>query len=344
MKDPLPIEIIGGGLAGLSLGYALQRSGLAVTLFEAGDYPRHRVCGEFITGLAASTIQRLALEDLLKDALHHREVAWFFGDGPSPIQRLPSPALGLSRFALDARLASAFVAAGGTLHCQTRCTDLGAKPGRVLAMGRRRARSPWLGLKIHAFSLPLARDLEVHLGEQAYVGLSRVEENRVNICGLFRRRPVKAKGSHLLLDYIRAAGLAALAERLSAAKLDDRSICAVAGVEFDQNVPAAAVSPAEARIGDACAMVPPFTGNGMAMAFQGAELALDPLLSYARGQKTWPDACRELHLALGRRFRVRLASARALHPYLLQPGRQRWLSRLTRAHVLPFRPLYSLLH
>ena len=101
MNATHPIEIIGGGLAGLSLGLALRREGVPVTLHEAGEYPRHRVCGEFITGLAASTIQRLGLAPALRDALHHEEVAWSVGGASPRIQHLPSPALGLSRHALD---------------------------------------------------------------------------------------------------------------------------------------------------------------------------------------------------------------------------------------------------
>src|SRR5258706_16260541 len=103
-----PIEIIGGGLAGLSLGVALRKEGIHVTLHEAGDYPRHRVCGEFITGLTTSTIERLGLSPQLRDALQHHEVAWSVGGQPPQIQRLPSPALGLSRHTLDARLAERF--------------------------------------------------------------------------------------------------------------------------------------------------------------------------------------------------------------------------------------------
>jgi 2-polyprenyl-6-methoxyphenol hydroxylase-like FAD-dependent oxidoreductase len=45
-----PITIVGGGLAGLTLGIGLRRRGVPAALWEAGHYPRHRVCGEFICG------------------------------------------------------------------------------------------------------------------------------------------------------------------------------------------------------------------------------------------------------------------------------------------------------
>jgi flavin-dependent dehydrogenase len=340
MNGARPIEIIGGGLAGLSLGLALRRAGVAVTLSEAGEYPRHRVCGEFITGLPAATHARLGLAPFLTDALRHHAVAWFINEKPASVQRLPAPALGLSRHQLDAQLAAAFAAAGGTLHTRTRVTDLAPQPGRVFATGRRRGRSPWLGLKIHALDLPLARDLELHLGAQAYVGLARIDARRVNVCGLFRRHELSAQGPDLLLGYLRAAGLGQLAARLAMAEFDPASFCAVAAVCFDRRVPATD----GLRLGDACAMIPPFTGNGMAMAFQSADLALDPLLAYARGDATWPEACRAANAALRRRFRLRLASANWVHPFLLQPLRQRWLARLARARLLPFRPLYAALH
>ena len=339
-----PIEIIGGGLAGLSLGVALRREDVPVTLHEAGDYPRHRVCGEFITGLAASTIDRLGLARALGDALHHAEVAWSIGEAAPHIQRLPSPALGLSRFELDARLAREFTALGGELHIRSRVTDLADRPGRVVALGRRRAAEPhWLGLKIHARALPLTRDLEMHLGGQSYVGLTRITNDLVNVCGLFRRRSaVAGRGANLLLGYLRAAGLATLADRLAAATLEVDSFCAVAALEFDRGVHAATAG--RICLGDASAMIPPFTGNGMAMAFQSVESALAPRLSYARGDSDWAATCRATHAALRGRFRVRLASAHALHPFLLKPRRQSWFAALSRARLVPFGPLYATLH
>jgi flavin-dependent dehydrogenase len=336
-----PVEIIGGGLAGLSLGLGLVRSGVPVSLLEAAAYPRHRVCGEFITGLSATTRARLGLDPLLAGAASNRTVAWFMRDTPVRYQTLPQIAPGLSRFSLDARLADAFVEGGGELQTNVRSSHVADAPGRVFATGRRRqTRSSWIGLKVHAVNLPLERDLELHLGEHAYAGLTRIESGRVNICGLFRRREISAKGTALLPAYLQACGLPELAVRLQQAKLDAKSCSAVAAVDFDPRVGPSK----EMRLGDMLAMIPPFTGHGMAMAFQSAETALDPLIGYARGELTWDQTREIVQRKLRRRFQVRLASAGMLHSFFHQPAHQRWLRALNRARLLPLRPLYAALH
>lgn len=340
MTSLRPITIVGGGLAGLSLGLALRQHEVPVSILEAGRYPRHRVCGEFITGLSAPTIARLGLAPALTGALEHREVAWFQRESLIRIQHLPAPALGLSRHTLDARLAAAFIAAGGLLQTGTRATDLAPQPGRVLAIGRTRGDTPWLGLKLHVRGLTLTRDLELHLGHDAYVGLATIETGEVNLCGLFRRRPLAATGSALIAAYLRAAGLPDLADRVDAGRPDPASVCAVAALSFTATShPAGTLC-----LGDAHGLIPPFTGNGMALAFQSAETALTPLLNYARHNAAWNETCQIATNDLRRRFRVRLQTARALHSFLLRPRRQRWLAALARARLLPLRPLYHLLH
>ena len=340
MNLPRPIEIVGGGLAGLALGLALRRADVPVTLFDAGRYPRHRVCGDFIAGLSPDTIARLGLAPFLTDALHHQTVAWYHRARLIRVQQLPAPALGLSRHALDARLATAFVAAGGDLRSETRAVDLSAAPGRVLATGRARRDSPWLGLKFHVHGLTLTRDLELHLGTEGYVGLATTESGAVNVCGLFRRRPITAAGPALLPAYLTAIGLGPLAARISAAAPDPASCCAVAALDYSAPAPEAGLI----RLGDALGLIPPFTGNGMAVALQSAESALGPLLAYAQGSSDWSAACAGTARALHLRFRVRLTAARALHPFFLRPHLQLMLAQLNRARVLPLRPLYALLH
>ncbi len=335
------VEIVGGGLAGLSLGHALQRNGVPVTIHEAGSYPRHRVCGEFISGLDRNTRELLVLDPMLEDAHSHREVVWYLRDRAIQRQRLPSPALAISRHRLDQRLADRFVAAGGTLHTRSRIDLASAPAGRVFASGRIRARGDWLGLKLHARQLPLASELEVHLGDRAYVGLCEVEDGRVNVSGLFRQRPgVELSRRNALPAYLEAAGLPTLARRLASAVIIPESCSAVAGLRFGRP----STRPGRIELGDAFAMIPPFTGNGMAMALQSAALALPLLRRWAEGYAAWEETVRAVNRRLTHHFRLRLASARILHPFLLEPNRQRWLSSATQSGLLPLRSLYHALH
>src|SRR5436190_2031589 len=74
-----PITIVGGGLAGLTLRSGLRRRGIAVTVLEAGRYPRHRVCGEFISGAGQATLARLGLlESVLGAGAKSGATAAFF--------------------------------------------------------------------------------------------------------------------------------------------------------------------------------------------------------------------------------------------------------------------------
>lgn len=336
-----PVEIVGGGLAGLSLGIGLRNAGVPVTVFEAEDYPRHRVCGEFITGLSEATVQRLGIGDVFKEAQRIRELHWFLRDRPLRRMRLPNAAIGISRFTLDERLARLFVALGGRLVTRNRETDTD-KPGRVATSGRRRCgASPWVGLKAHLKDIPLVAGLEVHLGDGAYVGLSRVEDGWINICGLFRRRRGLQGGSpDGLARTLRTSGLEVLANRVAGAELRPGSAKAVAGFVFDRVVPATR----RVELGDHCAMVPPFTGNGMAMAFTGAALAVEPLAAWSAGDATWDAVSRCIHDSLQSEFGVRLRSAALLHPWLLRRGGQRCLGGLARAGLLPVEALYRVLH
>ncbi len=344
-RDFQPVEIVGGGLAGLALGLALRRRNVPATVFEAHDYPRHRVCGEFIAALDAPTVARLGLAPLLADARRLREVVWYRRDRSMQTQALPDPALGISRHRLDARIAGAFVAAGGQLRVHARIALDAGPAGRVFAAGRRVQSSRWFGLKLHARRLPLSGDLEVHLADQAYVGLSAIEDATVNVCGLFARRSIfpdgpGSPGSDLLLRYLEAVGLTDVVRRLRAADVDDASCCAVAGVSFDGEPP----RPDRISLGDHFAQPPPYTGNGMAMALQSAALALDPLTDWSQGRSPWAATVATVNRTIRHRFRRRLAAAGLLHPFLLDPRLQRWLILASRARLLPFRPLYHLTH
>src|SRR5690606_11809803 len=92
------VEIMGGGLAGLALGLGLRHRGVPVTVCEAGSYPRHRACGEFIHGLETSVIERLGLAPVLADAPRCHRVSWHQGTTAAHAKqwRLLRPALVVS--------------------------------------------------------------------------------------------------------------------------------------------------------------------------------------------------------------------------------------------------------
>ncbi|MGH8019096.1 MAG: hypothetical protein ACREIA_12550, partial [Opitutaceae bacterium] len=231
------IEIVGGGLAGLALGRALLREGVAVEVHEAQDYPRHRVCGEFICGLRDETITKLDLAAFLRDAPRHRSMAWHWRGRLLGRNTLPKPAIGLSRHTLDHRLARAFSESGGRLTTRSRINTSDARPGRIWSTGRRVGDGEWLGLKTHCSERALSADLEFHLGQGAYVGACAVEAGAINVCGLFRRRPgLRAPAGGLLTAYLRASGLPELAGRVEAAAIPGTQ-ASVAAINFDRHPP-----------------------------------------------------------------------------------------------------------
>lgn len=333
-NSPRPVEIIGGGLAGLALGTGLRRRGIPVTIREAGTYPRHRVCGEFITGLAPATLDELALGGVLDDALEARSVAWFDRRGQFLRRTLPAPARCLSRHRLDGRLAANFTEAGGDLRTGERPPP-DPSEGRVLACGRRPdPRSRLVGLKQHFHGLPLAADLEMHLGRGAYVGLTRVEGGAVNVCGLFRRE----RGPGGLAAAVAGGGLSALADRLAGATPLPGSACAVSALAY-RGTPSAGLV-----LGDRAGLIPPFTGHGMAIAIQGAAAVLPALERWAGGLLDWSGALAAARSALRNRVGRKTSLARLLHPFLLEPSGQFLLRQGARAGLLPFDTLFRLVH
>lgn len=333
---PRRVHIIGGGLAGLGLGLGLLRRGIPATISEAGQYPRHRVCGEFITGLKKQVAEDLGLTGVLRPAKQARTVSWHGPRGNFFRHHLPEPALCLSRYALDADLAALFQNSGGELRTGRReTTEPG--PGKIHAVGRRaKKRGGKVGLKRHVRGLELGADLEIHLGRGCYVGLTRVEDGRINVCGLFRHVPRQEED--VLAGALQSAGLARLAGKLRESTALPGSACAMAGLGYSPGVEAASA------LGDAAAHIPPFSGHGMAMAWESAWLALPPLVAWAHGNSDWDDTTKKIRLLHQHAFRRRLRWAWVLHPLLLGPVPTRVAAGLLRARLLSIDRLYQAVH
>ena len=319
-----PITIIGGGLAGLTLGIGLRQRGVPVTIAEAGRYPRHRVCGEFISGNGQTVLKRLGLLARFEQAgaIPARTVLFVCGSNRSPVRQLAAPALCLSRHAMDALLAETFQQLGGELLVNTRWNAGEIREGLVHATGRRvqsAEKNPrWFGVKAHvARSSPvnLEADLEMHLAPDGYTGINRINDGEVNVCGLFRvRQGNRSPGSKP--DWLRGEAGSLLHARLGAAEFAPDSFCSVAGLQLK---PQRAAAKTECCIGDTVTMTPPVTGNGMSMAFESAELAIEPLAAYSQGQLNWAPAQAQIARLCDTTFARRLVWARRLHWMMISP-------------------------
>ena len=333
------ITIAGGGLAGLSLAIGLRLREVPVTVLEAGNYPRHRVCGEFISGVSGETLQQLGIAVLFEDALQHRSVAWHDCGRLIHRDRLEKPALGISRYLLDERLRQHAELLGVMVK-----TGIRARPeprdGLVWTAGRRPCHGSWLGLKAHVRDLPKSADLEMHAGSNGYAGLAEVEDSWTNVCGLFRiDRSIQATGADLLPAYLEVGGNRKLAGQLRDGEWRKNSFSAVAGFALGCQIPL----PGLLVLGDAESMIPPFTGNGMSMAFQAAELALDPLTRWSHGEQSWQEAANAVRAAVRKKFKRRLAVSGLLHPILLANGGRSLLQSLASASLLPFQPMLAMI-
>lgn len=334
------ITIIGGGLAGLSLAIGLRREGVPVQVIEAGHYPRHRVCGEFISGLTEGTTNRLGLAPSLAGAVTLKRMRWYGSDRLLREDVLPFEAKGISRWALDQSLAEDLLESGGALEAGSRGERGTTAPGLVDCAGRQASPgSRWIGLKCHLNDFPLEEDLEMHMSARGYVGLSRIEQGRVNLCGLFRNAGLKPDaGRPFIFQYLRHCGFKKLLARIEQAQPVPGSECSVAALSYGSPPPTSDAL----CLGDARGLIPPFTGNGMTLAFESAALAVEPLRAFSSGEQSWAACTQGFAKSAQAHFGRRLTVARLMHRWLVSPRLFPLTSVAARTPLFPFQSLFRL--
>jgi len=179
----------------------------------------------------------------------------------------------------------------------------------------------WFGLKVHAHravGMATAADLELHVTRSGYVGLCQLNGGVTNVCGLFRR-DAGGEGMPQGREMLRGEPGSVLRERLAGAEFDESSFCAVAALSLQ---PRRASSRAEFCLGDSITMIPPLTGNGMSMAFESAEMAIEPLIAWSRDKMSWSQAKADFARRCDSTFKRRLAWAKWMHRIALSPALQ----------------------
>ncbi|HBL17663.1 MAG TPA: hypothetical protein DD417_13175 [Elusimicrobia bacterium] len=125
------IALIGGGVAGSALAALLARSGRDVLLLEKDRFPRHKLCGEFLSAESQHLLRRVGcLEDVLALGPERITQGRFVSpSGRDVVFDLDGTALGLSRWSLDETLFGHARGCGASAHQGARVLRLEAIRG-----------------------------------------------------------------------------------------------------------------------------------------------------------------------------------------------------------------------
>ncbi len=313
--------ILGGGPAGASAAIAACQSGAGVSIIERSRFPRHKVCGEFLSPGIGSALESIGLWNAFQDLrpAHIRRMKLRVS-GAEKTGILPDIAFGLSRHRLDAWLWDNAIGAGAR-HVT------GGEPN-VITVGRSshsRRGGRLFGFKAH-FDGPAEDAVELYFAGSMYVGVNCVEDGITNVCGLAPEEQLQQHGFEVD-DLIERD--CALRERVGPLRRKWDWIFTGPlefGNRFDE--------PVDAYIaGDAMSFVDPFTGSGLLCAILTGTLAGRAAAS-SMGVAEYKRRCAGL---LGQPFTFssalrRIAETRAAGP-LLRFAPARLLFRLTRPHA-----------
>lgn len=298
------IAVLGGGPAGAATACALAASGREVLLLERAAGPRHKVCGEFLSVETLASLTRLGIDPGVLGAVPIDRLSVWAAAGCG-VARLPFRALSLSRFRLDqaildraAMLGAAVrqgvsvrfaepLKTGWELRCgggeTIRCRILVLATGKQAPRGMTDGRDgSMVGLKMH-LKLPaevtrtLLGQVELFLFQRGYAGLAVVEGGIANLCLLLPGSVVAGIGPgwDTLRDFL-TSSLPGLAGRLDGAtalwEKPHAIVCPAGGyLHRGSSGPENLFYP----VGDRLAHIPPFTGDGLAIALHSAAAAAE---------------------------------------------------------------------
>ena len=301
------VIIIGGGLAGLSSAIHLSKEDIRVLVIEKNAYPKHKVCGEYISNEVLPYLQYLEI-DVFK--LGAQKINKF--ELSTPKSKLIKTTLlmggfGISRYTLDNALAKKAMQNGAkiiqdsvidiqflndafsvqtknnTFHSKIVIGAYGKRSSLDIKMARSfiKQKSPFLAIKMHVKG-DFPNDLvALHNFKGGYCGVSKVENDLINLCYITNFEAFK-----------KFKDIDAFQEEVVFKNNYLKSIFKNSQPVFETPLTISQISfsnknPIENHIimcGDTAGMIHPLCGNGMSMAIRSALMASQLIINYLQGK------------------------------------------------------------
>ena len=305
--------IIGGGPGGASAAISAARAGARVLLLERGRFPRHKVCGEFVSAESLGVLTDLLDHqhaDLLRDAVRIPRARVFL-DGRVLQAAVDPPAASIARLDLDAALWNSAenagvdarqrvtvqgVAGSGPFRIST--TD-GEFESRALVNASGRwsnlnrppeengtRREKWLGIKAHFAEPSSSQSVDLYFFDGGYCGVQPVNLSRDNA----------SAGRVNASAMVRADVASTLPEVFAQhPALRERSRNWTSLSDPASTSPLIFRHPQPERdgvlmVGDAAGFVDPFVGDGISLALRSGALASRCLAPFFAGETSLAGA------------------------------------------------------
>lgn len=298
------VIIIGGGLAGLTSAIHLSKSGLNVTVIEKNDFPKHKVCGEYISNEVLPYFEFLDLNiNKLKPSILSK-MEFSTSKGTLISADLPLGGFGISRYELDFYLFQKAIENGCTI-IQDTVTDIDfineefhfetvnavklKSKFAIGAFGKRsnvdiklkrnfiHKRNPWLAVKAHYIGEFPSDLVGLYNFDGGYCGVSKVENNMINICYITDYEVFKKQKNIEEFQSNVVSKNPLLKSIFDNSKMIFEKPLTISQISFENK---SSVDNHILMIGDTAGLIHPLSGNGMAMAVHSAKIVSELILKF----------------------------------------------------------------